>query len=284
MSGGPAGRGFVPGHAGPDSPCPGIWCVFRGGSVLAVRAADRLVLPTFHPEERRLPAGAGRYIGAVDGVPCYAAILPEGEEPPAGTTFIALRKLILESDELTSGVAGRAFQILEWERTHRFCGVCGEATVHHETDSARQCPRCRQLYYPRIAPVVMALVARDRQLLLTRKPGYAAGRYTVVAGFVEPGETLEHALIREVREEVGVKAGSPRYFGSQPWPFPNSLVMAFSLAYESGEVRADGVELEDARWFHIDALPELPEPVHISRRLIDDTVARLRAAQLSSPA
>jgi NAD+ diphosphatase len=122
----------------------------------------------------------------------------------------------------------------------------------------------------------MALVTRGRQLLLTRKAGYVPGRYTVVAGFVEAGETLEHALIREVKEETGVDSSRPRYFGSQPWPFPNSLVMAFSLEYAGGEARADGVELEEARWFDIDALPDLPEAVHISRQLIDATIARLR--------
>ena len=128
---------------------------------------------------------------------------------------------------------------------------------------------------------MMALVYRGKgsrsELLLTRKPGYAPGRYTVVAGFVEAGESLEHCLAREVEEEVGVRVRAPRYFGSQPWPFPNSLVLAFSAEWVGGEVVPDPGELEDARWFPIDALPDLPEPVHISRQLIDDTVACLRA-------
>ncbi len=249
-----------------------------------MRMSGTLQLPALRPEELGAAARASHYIGIVDGVHCFAAELHEEQPLPAGTDLVGLRNLILDSDELTSGLAGRAFQILEWERTHRYCGACGEPTVAHHADRARECNSCRQLYYPRIAPVVMALVTRGREILLTRKPGYAPGRYTVVAGFVEAGETLEHALMREVLEEVGVHTRAPRYFGSQPWPFPNSLVMAFALEHESGEVRPDGIELEDARWFDIDALPELPEPVHISRHLIDDTVARLRAAQLSSPA
>ena len=274
---------FQPGHIAPDEvEYPAIWCAFCGGKVVVMRVSGTLQLPALRPEELGSAARRSHYLGMLDGVHCYAAHLDEGQALPAGTDLIGLRALILESDELTSGLAGRAFQVLEWERTHRYCGACGEPTVAHDADRARVCTSCRQLYYPRIAPVVMALVTRGREILLTRKPGYAPGRYTVVAGFVEAGETLEHALIREVREEAGVDSGRPRYFGSQPWPFPNSLVMAFSLEYLSGAVRPDGVEIEDARWFDIDKLPELPEPVHISRHLIDDTVARLRAAQLSS--
>ncbi|HEY9446175.1 MAG TPA: NAD(+) diphosphatase [Burkholderiales bacterium] len=274
---------FQPGHVAPERPAyPAIWCAFRGGKVVVMRISGTPQLPVLRPEELGSAARHSHYLGMLDGVHCYAAHLDEGHALPAGTDLVGLRALILESDELTSGLAGRAFQILEWERTHRYCGACGEPTVAHDVDRARVCSGCRQLYYPRIAPVVMALVTRDREILLTRKPGYAPGRYTVVAGFVEAGETLEHALMREVQEEAGVESGRPRYFGSQPWPFPNSLVMAFSLEYLCGEVRPDGVEIEDARWFDIDALPELPESVHISRHLIDDTVARLRAAQLSS--
>lgn len=276
---------FEPGHVPPAQTGEmAIWCAFRRGKVLVMRAGGTLQLPALRAEELGAAGRSPHYVGKLDGVHCYAAALHDEQALPDGTDLVGLRDLILASDELTSGVAGRAFQILEWERTHRYCGACGEPTVAHETDRARECRGCRQLYYPRIAPVVMALVTRGRELLLTRKPGYAPGRYTVVAGFVEAGETLEHALVREVLEEVGVRARAPRYFGSQPWPFPNSLVMAFSLEHEAGDVTPDGVELEDARWFDIDALPELPEPVHISRHLIDDTVARLRAAQLSSPA
>lgn len=283
---GEAGNGrFEPGHVAPDEEGDrAIWCAFRAGKVVVVRVSGRLGLPALCRAELGAGARTHHYIGMADGIPCYATALDEAHELPAGTDLVGLRNLILDGDEVTSGIAGRAFQILEWERTHRYCGACGEPTTAHKADRARECKPCRLLYYPRISPVVMALVTRGRELLLTRKPGYAPGRYTVVAGFVEAGESLEDALVREVREEVGVESCRPRYFGSQPWPFPNSLVMAFSLEYASGDVVPDGNELEDARWFDIDALPELPEAVHISRQLIDGTVARLRAAQLSSPA
>lgn len=270
----PASRPLVE----PRFPTP--WCAFRGNRMLVVRENGALRLPEADPRELGADLAASHHVGSLAGRDCYASWLPEGHVMPAGAELIALRPLILEGDEMVAHVAGRAWQILEWDRTHRYCGACGAATVPHESDRARVCSACSQLYYPRIAPVVMALVTRGRELLLTRKPGYAPGRYTVVAGFVEAGESVEHALIREVREEVSVEAAHPLYFGSQPWPFPNSLVMAFSLEHVRGEVRPDGVELEDARWFDIDALPELPEPVHVSRQLIDATIARLRRTQL----
>lgn len=272
---------FEPAHVPPSTrPEQALWCAFVGGKVLVMPLGNELALPALRGDELGRAAREAHFLGSLDGLPCYAARLHPEQDLPAGTQLIGLRDLFLNGDPFTAGVAGRGFQILEWERSHRYCGTCGEPTTAHAQDRARECKPCRQIYYPRISPVVMALVTRGRELLLTRKPGYAAGRYTVVAGFVESGETLEHALMREVEEETGVKAQAPRYFGSQPWPFPNSLVMAFSLEYVSGEVRPDPSELEDARWFDVDALPDLPEPVHISRQLIDDTIARLRRAPL----
>lgn len=235
------------------------------------------------PEQLGVRSEDSHYLGMLDERHCLAVQLSEEQPLPEDTDLMGMRAFILEADDILASVAGRARQLIEWERTHRYCGSCGRATVPHAFDRARECPACGQVYYPRINPVIMALVERGRQVLLTRKAGYVPGRYTVIAGFVEPGETLEHAVIREVREETGIDAVNPRYFGSQPWPFPNSLVMAFSLEYAGGQAQADGVELEEARWFDIDALPELPEAVHISRQLIDATVARLSAEGPGAP-
>lgn len=270
--------GFLPGHRGPAFVAEEIvCCLFQGNRVLIARdekGAPRL--PRLDAGACGLPLKSALYLGRLDGNHCYGLHLPPGAKLPGGLELLGLRALILEGNDLASALAGQAFQLLEWERTHRFCGSCGAPTVPHAADRAVECVECRLVYYPRIAPVMMALVHRGRELLLTRKPGYASGRYTVVAGFVEAGESLEQCLAREVREEVGVEIRAPRYFGSQPWPFPNSLVMAFSAEWAGGEVLPDPAELEEAQWFSIDALPDLPEPVHISRQLIDDTVARLR--------
>lgn len=272
-----AGARFDPAHRISGEPeFPAIWCAFRGGQVLVRTVQDTFSLPAASAAELGVDLAASQYLGTFDGQHCFAAYIPEQQPLPPETRLVSMRALILEAEEWIAAVAGTAFQIIEWDRSHRYCGICGAPTTLHAADRARECKPCRAVYYPRISPVVMALVTRGRQLLLTRKPGYAAGRYTVVAGFVEAGESLEHALAREVLEETGVETSNPLYFGSQPWPFPNSLVMAFTLEYAGGEARAADAELEDVRWFDVDELPELPEKVHISRQLIDAAIARIR--------
>jgi NAD+ diphosphatase len=267
---------FVPGHRGPERVSGDVaCCVFQGNRVFIARAAGRPAIPRWSAGRSGLDLERAHYLGTLDGVHCYAFALQTEADVPEGLELLGLRALILEGDETAAAVAGQAWQVLEWARTHRYCGACGGTTRPHATDRAVECLDCRLVFYPRVAPVVMALVYRDGEILLTRKPGYAPGRYTVVAGFVEAGESLEQCLAREVGEEVGVTVAHPRYFGSQPWPFPNSLVMAFSARWTGGDVRADPSELEEARWFSVDALPELPEPVHISRQLIDDTLRRI---------
>lgn len=270
---------FVPGHRAPariegQVAC----CVFQGNRVFISRAGGQPAIPHWDSTACDFDLDAAHYLGTLDGAHCYGLALPREAVLPADLELLGLRALILEGNETAAAIAGQAFQVLEWARTHRHCGSCGAPTVAHAADRAVECPDCKLVFYPRISPVIMALVYRKNEILLTRKPGYAPGRYTVVAGFVESGESLEQCLAREVMEEVGVTIRNPRYFGSQPWPFPNSLVMAFSAEWTGGDARPDLTELEETRWFAIDALPELPEPVHISRQLIDDTLARMRKA------
>lgn len=272
---------FVPGHRAPEIIGERVaCCVFHGNRMFISRAGGQPAIPHWDTATCDFDLDSAHYLGTLDGTPCYGLMLPHEAALPAGLELLGMRALILEGNETAAAVAGQAFQTLEWARTHRHCGSCGAPTLPHATDRAVECGDCKLVFYPRIAPVIMALVYRNRgsnsEILLTRKPGYAPGRYTVVAGFVEAGESLEQCLAREVMEEVGVAIHAPRYFGSQPWPFPNSLVMAFSAEWMDGEARPDLTELEDARWFPVDALPDLPEPVHISRQLIDDTLNRLR--------
>ena len=272
---------FIPGHRGPDRVEGEVaCCLFHGNRVFVARDGGHPALPRGDVEAYGLSLDQAHYLGTLDGTHCYGLAMPRSAALPEGLELLGLRALILEGNELVAGIAGQAFQLLEWARTHRHCGSCGQPTLPHAADRAVECPDCKLVFYPRISPVMMALVYRKNdngsELLLTRKAGYAEGRYTVVAGFVEAGESLEQCLAREVKDEVGVDIRNPQYFGSQPWPFPNSLVMAFSAEWAGGEVVPDGTELEDARWFSIDALPDLPEPVHISRQLIDGTLAQMR--------
>ena len=181
-------------------------------------------------------------------------------------------------DDAQFALAGRAVQIVEWERTHQYCGACGRVTVARTSERSRECPRCRLVAYPRLAPAVMGLVRRERSLLLARSPRFPEGMYSALAGFVEPGETLEQCLEREIYEETGIRVRNARYFASQPWPFPNSLMIAFFADYVAGEIRADGVEIVDAQWFGVEDLPRLPAKISVARRLIDAAIGEMLVA------
>ena len=215
-------------------------------------------------------------IGEWNGRTCYALDIPVAELPPA-LSPINLRASHAEIGEALFAIASRAAQILTWERDHRFCGRCGTPTTIDPGERARRCPACKLSVYPRISPVIMVLIHRGNELLLLgRAHRFPSGTYSALAGFVEAGETLEEALVREVREEVGVEVDDIRYFGSQSWPFPQSLMIAFTARYAGGEVVPDGVEIAEAKFFPADALPNLPGGISIAYRLITTVAARLR--------
>ncbi|MCL4745483.1 MAG: NAD(+) diphosphatase [Burkholderiaceae bacterium] len=201
--------------------------------------------------------------------PTPAAALPEG------LCAAGLRSWFGVLDDATLAIAMRAVQLVEWDRTQRFCGACGTPTQPVGNERAKRCPCCGLTAYPRIAPAMMVQVTRGRELLLGRGVNFPPGRYSALAGFVEAGESIEDAIHREVYEEVGLRVGKLRYFGSQTWPFPNSLMIAFQAEYAGGELRPDPAELADAQWFAPDALPQLPPRVSIARALIEDTIARI---------
>ncbi|MDD2316158.1 MAG: NAD(+) diphosphatase [Desulfobacterales bacterium] len=210
-----------------------------------------------------------RHIGQIDGHSCYSAALAEGASPPEGMRFEALRKLFSCLDEPLAVAAGRAAQLLRWDQTNQYCGRCKTPTRRHPTELARICPQCNLIVYPRISPAVIVAVIRGDEILLVRTRRHAPGRFSVVSGFVEPGETPEQCVEREVMEETGIAVKDLCYFGSQAWPFPDSLMLGFTASYAGGEVMADGSEILEAGWFSAGNLPLLPEPVTISRRLID---------------
>jgi NAD+ diphosphatase len=197
---------------------------------------------------------------------------------PAGTRWTGLRALFGGMADESVALAGRALQLLEWDRSHRFCGVCATSTVREAQERARRCPACGHASYPRISPAMMCLVTRGREILLARNVSFPPGRYSALAGFVEAGETIEETISREVREEVAIEVTEPKYFASQSWPFPHSLMIAFTAEYAGGELTPNGHEIAEAAWFDVDHLPQLPPRVSIARALIDDTVRRLRVS------
>jgi NAD+ diphosphatase len=218
------------------------------------------------------------YLGTLGERACYAFEYGADTEAPPGMAWQGLRALYGRLDDSLFALAGRALQFIDWDRTHQFCGRCGTPTRHRAGERARECPACKLVAYPRIAPAVMCLIRRGREILLARSPHFPPGMYSALAGFVEPGESLEQCLAREVLEETGVRIASPRYFASQPWPFPHSLMIAFAADYAGGELTPAPDEIEDAQWFSIDALPRLPSKISIARRLIDGVVAGMRAS------
>jgi NAD+ diphosphatase len=223
----------------------------------------------WHPPVRTL------YLGLLKGRQCWAAELPAQAEAPPGMSWEGLRTLFSVLDDAHFALAGRALQLVDWDRTHQFCGRCGARTEAHPTERVRVCPGCKLSAYPRVAPAVMALVRRGRELLLARGPHFPPGMYSALAGFVEPGESLEQCLAREVLEEVGVRISNIRYFASQPWPFPHSLMIAFVCDWAGGEIRPQAGEIEEAKWFEVLQLPRLPSKISIARRLIDAVVAQI---------
>jgi NAD+ diphosphatase len=166
-------------------------------------------------------------------------------------------------------IAGRANQLLYWHRTHVYCGQCGRETEDKADERAKICPDCGHVSYPRLSPAVIVAIVRGNRILLARNRRFKGSFYSVLAGFVEPGESLEECIRREIREEVGLRVKNIRYFGSQPWPFPDSLMIGFIADYAAGEIRVDGSEILDAGWFSKNRLPGIPPKISIARQLID---------------
>jgi NAD+ diphosphatase len=254
-----------------------MWFAFRGSELLVrVDGASAAVPAAGEWETLGLSAGRSHAVGQIEGIACWAVELPAEIEPPPGMVFHGLRQLWGALAEEAWRVAGRAVQIVDWDRNHQFCGRCGARTVPAPTGLQRDCPDCGLHHFPRLSPAAIVRIERGDEILLARSPHFAPGVYSTLAGFVEPGESLEETVAREIEEEVGVRVTNIRYFGSQPWPFPNSLMIGFVADYESGELRPEPGEIEDAAWFTVDNLPGLPSRLSIARALIDDWIERRR--------
>jgi NAD+ diphosphatase len=222
-----------------------------------------------------LSAGDGYFLGLADGVPLFVVPAPED------VVLTGLREAAAILSHADAGLVAYASALAHWHDTHRFCGVCGERTEAHEGGHSRRCPN-GHVHHPRTDPVVIMLVSDGDRLLLGRRPPWPSGRYSCLAGFVEPGESLEGAVAREVLEEAAVVVGAVEYRLSQPWPFPLSLMLGFEANYASGQARVADAELEDVAWFTREEIlagtPLLPPPFTIARRLIDGWLAGGHAA------
>jgi NAD+ diphosphatase len=261
-----------------EAPGPGgaqaLWFAFRDGKILVKAEEGQPRLPSSREAAGLCPDPPWKhYFGELDGAACFAVCLPEDEvaEEAAGDGFEwrNLRELFGQMEDELVWAAGRAGQLVHWHLSHRFCGRCGSATADHRGERAKICPACAAVNHPRVSPAIIVAVVRDRRLLLAHAQRFPAKFYSVLAGFVEPGETLEECVRREVMEETGIEVANIRYFGSQPWPFPDSLMVAFTAEYAGGEIRPNPGEIADAGWFSADALPRIPPRLSIARKLID---------------
>ena len=256
---------------------PQIASVSREGRLYVITGQSLCVVEA--PSGPEIPRGiaegpAWLVLGTLDGTPCFARALAADEQPPAGTAAINLRQLFGALSDTDFGIAGRALGLTAWDRDHAYCGRCGTPTERSPTERVRQCPRCQHAAYPRLSPAVIVRVERDGKILLARNARTRMPFYSVLAGFVEVGESLEETVAREIREEAGIEVTGIRYFGSQPWPLSGSLMIGFVARWAGGELVADETEILDAGWFAPDALPTLPGKLSIARELVDDFVAR----------
>lgn len=266
-----------------------IWIPVVGNQVLVAAQADADSGADFARGDDPGFAFEGEplLIGVLDDQPVWALDLGQPGEVDFGDSLESadLRGLFGKlSDELWP-IAGRAVQLVEFARTSAFCGRCGAATADHHRDRAKQCPDCKLMMFPRLAPAVIMLVERpvegstnpdETEVLLAWGRQFPGRFYSALAGFVEPGESLEETVHREVREEVGIEVTDVRYFGSQPWPFPHSLMLGFRATYVSGDIKIQEEEIVEADWYRADDLPPVPRGrMSIAGWLIDDWLERV---------
>jgi NAD+ diphosphatase len=255
----------------PQEKEPGFWFIFHKDTLLVEKKNDKVSIPFFDDISRlNVPLYNILYLGRLDLHPCFAVEYPNPDSCSENLSFTGLRQLFNVLEEDLFWLAARAYHLISWDKNSSFCGRCGEKTLPHETEHAKACPRCGMMTYPKISPAIIVAITKDDKILLAESNRFTSKFHSVLAGFVEPGENLEECVVREVMEEVGIRVKNIAYFGSQPWPFPDSLMLGFTAEYAGGEIHIDPTELSSADWFAADSLPEIPGPISIARRLIDN--------------
>jgi NAD+ diphosphatase len=277
-------KDFMPSIVAPDLRDPdAYWFVFSGYRLLVKSAGDAVSLPvTKEIDALNLNMDHTLYLGRYRGRPCYAA---EGEfsgESSTEAAFQELRNLFERLEHELYEIALRGVHLVKWEKSCQYCSQC-RAALKSKTDiRAKECPECGRLEFPRLSPAMIVLIEKGDTLLLARSSRFPGAFFSVLAGFVEPGESLEDAVHREVREETGINLKNIAYFGSQPWPFPDSLMIGFTAKYESGEIVVDKEEIVEAGWYRADNLPLIPGKLSIARQLIDWFVEKHQSRAVAS--
>lgn len=268
---------FRPDTVAPASSGNELYIVFQQGNLVTdMRAVQPCLLSAEQVHESGWNADGSHFMGYWHEQPCHALAI----DPTVSLDVMRYQKgnlyqVLGRVEEQLFALVGRASQLLDWERDHKYCGRCGNTMQADTSERAMRCEPCGTINYPRIAPCVIVLITRGEEILLARNANFPGPMYSTLAGFIEPGETVEETLVREVREEVGVEVCNLRYFQSQSWPFPNQLMIGFFADHAGGEIVCDQIEIVDAQWFNVNDLPMIPPVSSVSGQLIQHYIDNL---------
>lgn len=258
---------FLPQEASKES----TWAlIFIDKKLLVKKIENKVKIPEINELESMITDKKNMiYIGSYDGHDCFCISIEELTDIPENMELVEIKKITaLSGNAGLFTLAGAANLVLHWNSVNQFCGCCGNKMEDKKDERAKICINCGNVVYPRISPATITAIFRGDQILLAHNKGFRTGLYSLIAGYVEPGETLEQCVEREIYEEVGIKVKNIQYFSSQPWPFPDSLMTAFIAEYESGEITIDNYEITDAGWYLADNLPDIPSTDSIAGKLI----------------
>lgn len=259
----------------PHIPDNSLWFIFNGNQILLNLENKLSVIPTSKIISKLQPdLQLTHYLGELNGVHCFCSAINSHVTLQNPWKFEVLKYAHVLLSETLFKIATRALQVLYWDKTHQFCSCCGEKINIKTDERTKYCAKCDLFFYPRLSPAVIVVVERGKEILLARSPHFPPEIFGILAGFVEPGETAEETVAREVMEEVSIQVKDIRYMGSQHWPFPDSFMLGFTAQYAAGEIVVDGKEIEAAGWYTIDNLPKLPNSASIAKRLIDQFIER----------
>jgi NAD+ diphosphatase len=262
---------FTPSYTQPVEMTPDdLWFLFNDGKLLIKNLEGDCAITTAKDiEVLGVQSRHRQYLGVLNHIHCYTAEASNHRPLPEPFAFHDIRSLFNRMDEAMILAAGTANQLVLWDQNHRHCGKCGSPTQTLTDERAKTCPKCGLTNYPRLSPAIIVAIVRDNRILLANSKRFPGKMYSVLAGFVEPGESIEDCVEREVKEEVGIAVKNIRYFGSQPWPFPDSLMIGYTAEWAHGEIEVDEAEICDADWFSADNLPSIPTKISIAGKLID---------------
>jgi NAD+ diphosphatase len=262
---------FKPGYEIPDQLSEKLrWFIVDNDDIYVYYQDGRYIIPLLGISEiEQFEFENISYLGQLDGVDIIASTLKENSNSN-GLVKEKLRTLIMANMPMEDfWLASKALQVVRWDSETQFCSKCSSSLENKRDERAKVCTECETVYYPRLSPSMIVAVVKDDQLLLARATKFTSKLYSVLAGFVEQGESLEDCVRREVFEEVGIKVKNIKYFASQSWPFPDALMIGFTAEYVSGEIVIDPDEIVDAQWYTVDEIPEFPNRVSIASRLIE---------------